>query len=246
VLEGSPISSCAEICSINVDGTGFVRLTDNEFGDLIPSYSDDDSQIFFLASHETLDIYRMEADGSNVVEIYDSGFHDSDLDCSNGKLAFTKESQIWLMDTDGSNLVQVTDPPRAGEWGNANLPFGDYDPNLSPDGTKIVFERLVNDTSSHGNYDLYVVNADGTEETAITSNGYSQGIPVWSNSGESIAYVVSAIDDAGIYDMCIINADGSNNRDINPDYFPAGFLCHDPIFSEDDSKLFFVGEWYSD
>jgi Tol biopolymer transport system component len=246
VVEGSPINLCEEICSISVDGNGFRRLTDNEFWDLVPCWSSDDSQIAFLSFRETLDIFMMDADGSNIIVVYDSGFHDSDLHYSNGKIVFTRNSQIWMIDEDGTEAIQVTDPSRAGEWGNAVLPFGDYDPNLSPDGNRIVFERLVDDEISHGNYNIYVINLDGSGETAITDTGYTQGLPVWSNSGERIVYLVGAIGNEGKYDIYIMNSDGSENRNITPEYFPADFLCHDPIFSKDDSKIFFIGEWYSD
>jgi len=246
VVEGSPINLCEEICSIRVDGEDFRRITDNILWDLVPNWSADDSQIVFLSFRETLDIFMMDADGGNTVEVYDSGFHDSDLHCSDGKLAFTRNSQIWMMDEGGTDLAQVTDPPRAGEWGNAVLPFGDYDPNLSPDGNRIVFERLVNDETTHGNYNIYLINVYGTEETAITDTGYSQGLPIWSHSGEQIVFAVGAIGNEGKYDIYLMNSDGSENRNITPEYFPADFLCHHPIFSKDDSKLFFVGEWYSD
>jgi Tol biopolymer transport system component len=245
VVEGSPINLCEEICSIRVDGDGFKRLTDNEFWDLVPCWSDDDSQIAFLSFRETLDIFMMDVDGSNIREVYDSEFHDSDLHYSNGKIAFTRNSQIWMMDEDGTNPTQVTDPPRAGEWGNAVLPFGDYDPNLSPDGNRIVFERMVNDEIVHGNYNIYVINVDGSGETAITDTGYTQALPVWSHSGEQIVYLLGAIGNEGKYDIYLMNSDGSENHNITPEYFPADFLCHDPIFSKDDSKIFFIGEWYT-
>jgi Tol biopolymer transport system component len=245
-VEGSPINLCEEICSISVDGENYRRLTDNEYWDLSPCWSSDDSQIVFLSFRETLDIFVMDADGGNVREVYDSGFHDSDIDCLGGKVAFTRNSQIWMMNEDGSNPVQVTDPTRAGEWGNAVLPFGDYDPDLSPDGNRIVFERMVNDETVHGNYNIYVINVDGSRETALTNTGYTHGLAVWSHSGEQIVYLVSAIGTDGKYDIYLMNSDGSENHNITPEYFPADFLCHNPIFSKDDSKIFFVGEWYSD
>ncbi|TET28068.1 MAG: hypothetical protein E3J73_01365 [Candidatus Bathyarchaeum sp.] len=52
--------------------------------------------------------------------------------------------------------------------------------------------------------------------------------------------------DEGKYDSYLMNSDGSENRNITPDYFPADFLCHDPIFSKDGTKIFFVGKWYPD
>jgi len=246
VVEGSPVNLCEEICSISVDGNDFRRLSDNDLWDLVPNWSADDSQMFFLSFRETLDIFRMDADGGNIVEVYDSGFHDSDLHCSDGKLVFTRNRQILMMNEAGAGLTQVTDPPRAGEWGDAVLPFGDYDPNLSPDGNRIVFERLVNDETTHGNYNIYLINVDGTEETAITDTGYSQGLPIWSHSGEQIVFAVGAIGNEGKYDIYLMDSDGSENRNIIPDYFPAYFLCYHPIFSKDDTKIFFIGEWYSD
>ena len=42
----------------------------------------------------------------------------------------------------------------------------------------------------------------------------------------------------------MMNADGTDNHNITPDYFPAEFLCHTPVFSIDDSKIFFIGEWW--
>ena len=138
-VEGSIMNPCEEICSIGVDGEDYRRLTYNESFDLVPCWSADDSKIFFLSFRETLDIFVMDADGGNIREVYDSGGHDSDLHCSGGNLAFTRDSQIWTMNEDGTGLAQVTNPSRAGECGNAVLPFGDYDPNLSHDGSRIVF-----------------------------------------------------------------------------------------------------------
>ena len=245
-IEGSPINLGEEICSISVNGEDFRRITENNLFDLVPNWSADDSEIFFLSFRETLDIFKMDADGKNIVEVYDSGFHDSDLYGAGGKLVFTRNSQIWMVNEDGTGLTQITYPPRAGEWGDSVLPFGDYDPNLSPDGNMIVFERLVNDETTHGNYDIYIINVDGTQETAITNTGYSQGLPIWSHSGEQIVFPVAAIGYEGKYDIYIMNSVGSENRNITPTYFPADFLCHHPIFSEDDTKIFFIGEWYSD
>lgn len=245
-IEGSPVNICEEICSIHVDGKDFTRITNNSLWDLLPCWSADDSSIFFLSFRETLDIYRMDADGGNVVKVYDSGFQDSDLHSSGGRLVFTRNSQIWTMNEDGTGLARVADQPRAGEWGEAVLPFGDYDPCLNSDGTRILFERMVDDETSHGTYEIYVVNVDGSDEVALTDTRYTQGIACWSHSDEKIVYMVSAIGNECKYDLYMMNSDGSENMNITPDYFSAGFLCHDPIFSGDDSTVFFVGEWYSD
>ena len=186
----------------------------------------------------------MNKNESNLQKLYDSGYHDADIDWAVDKIVFTSQSRIWKINDDGTNPVMLTDPTRAGEWGNANLPFGDYDPRLNSDGTKIVFERLENDNSVYGNYNIYTINIDGTDETQLTNNGYSQGLASWAQSGEKIVYSISAINDAGKYDLYMMNSDGTNNHNITPDYFPDSFLCYTAIFSKDDSRLFFIGEWW--
>jgi len=246
VTEGSPVNLCQEICCVDVNSENYRRLTNNSFWDLIPCWTDDDSKIVFLSFRETLDVFIMDADGGNVVFVYDSGGHDSDMHYSTVKIAFTRDSQIWTINEDGTGLTQVTDPPRAGEWGNSVLPFGDYDPNLNSDGTKIIFERMVDDETTHGIYEIYLINSDGSGETALTNTRYTQGIASWSHSDEKIVYMVSAIGTNGIYDIYLMNSGGSDQTSITPDYFPPEFLCYHPVFSKDDSKIFFVGEWYTD
>ena len=233
-----------EICTLGVDGEGFTRLTENGYLDTYSLWSPDGDRILFLSwPGETLDIYVMDADGSNRGLLYDSGFHDADIDWTGEKIAFTRNSQIWIMNEDGSNAAQVTDPPRAGEWGNAVLPFGDYDPRISPDGGIIVFERMVDDSSAHGNYDLYSVNVDGSGEVALTDTGWTQGLAAWSPSGERIAYIVSAMGSEGTYDIHIMDRDGGNKVDLTSEIFPTGFLAHGVTFA-DKSKIIFVGEWW--
>lgn len=233
-----------EICSIQTDGGNFRRLTNNTVMDTYPCWSPDGEEIAFLSFGETLDIYVMNADGSNVRLLYDSGFHDGDINWVGQTIVFTRNSQIWMMNQDGTGAHPVTNPPRRGEWGKAVLPFGDYDPRLSPDGTKIVFERLVGDETRHGNYDIYCINQDGSSEHALTSTGYTQGMAIWSHDGSSIAYLVTAAGEKGVYHLYIMNADGKEQRDVTPDYVPEAFLCYSGWFSLDDSVLFFVGEWW--
>lgn len=234
----------SEICLLDIDGSNFIRLTENNYWDLYPTWSPDDLKIAFLSFRENdLDIYMMDSDGTNQSKFYDSGSHDADIHWINDTVVFTSASKIWKINDDGTNPSVVTNPPNAGEWGNANLPFGDYDPNIHPDGNSIVFERLENDTSPHGNYNIFSIKLDGSDETRLTNNYFTQGFPTWSNSGDKILLLVTAISDEGKYDLYMMNADGSDYKNITPDYFPDRFLCHAGVFSTDDSKIFFIGEW---
>ncbi len=234
-----------EICTIKIDGSGFLRLTNNSYWDLYPAWSPDSSEIAFLSYRgDDLDIYVMNSDGSNQHLLYDSGKHDADIHWVDNTIVFTSNSSIWKINKDGTEPERITFPPRAGEWGNANLPFGDYDPRLSPDGKKVAFERLENDTSQHGNYNIFVINVDGSNETRLTSTSYSQGFPCWSHDGSKILFIVSAIDEVGKYDLYTMNANGSNIKNITPNYFPENFICHYGEFSPQDEKIYFIGEWW--
>ncbi len=186
----------------------------------------------------------MKKDGTDQKKFYDSGSHDADIHWIGNILVFTSQSCIWKINVDTTNMTQLTRPPKAGVWGSANLPFGDYDPNINPDGTWIAFERLENDESKHGNYNIFVINSNGTKETRLTNTNYSQGFPTWSHNSNQILYVVAAIDNQGIYDLYMMNADGTDNRNIIPSYVPEDFLCHAGVFSNDDLKVYFIGEWW--
>jgi len=234
-----------EIFSIGVDGHDLRRLTDNVYWDLYPVWSPDATSIAFLSWRgDSLGIFTMKSEGGDPEELLDSPSHEADIDWVDDVIVFTRESRIWAMRPDGSDARRLTDPPRAGEWGVANLPFGDYDPRVSPDGSKVVFERLLADESPHGNYDIFVVDIASLEESRLTATGYSQGLPSWSHSGQQLVYIVSAIDDVGQYDLYVMSADGTESRNVTPGYFPPQFLCHWAVFSADDTALYFIGEWW--
>ena len=67
----------------------------------------------------------------------------------------------------------------------------------------VFFEQIGNDETTHGNYTIFLINVDCTEEFAITDKGYSQGIPVWSHSGEQIVFVVGIIGTEGKFGILI-------------------------------------------
>ena len=234
-----------EIFSISTEGSNLKKLTDNAYFDLYPVWSPDGTKIAFLSRRDKdLNIYLMNADGTDVKMLFDSGDNDADIDWVGDTIVFTSQFAIWKINADGTQPVQVTSPPSRGEWGSANLPGGDYDPRLSPDGKKIVFERLEDTSQPNGSYNFFTINIDGTGETRLTDNGWAQGIANWSHSGDELVFVVAAINGAGKYDLYLMNADGTVIRNITPDYFPDDFLCHSPVFSLDDTGLFFIGQWW--
>ena len=236
-----------EIYTLSISDRKLRRLTENSHWDLYPVWSTDGTQIAYLSWRDlTLDIYQMDAAGTNQTLLFDSGFHDADIDWVGEQIVFTSESRIWIMASDGSTPRPLTDPPRVGEWGQANLPFGDYDPRLSPDGSQLIFSRLVDDQSVHGNYDLYLMDIDDGSLQNLTGTGYSQGLSSWSPSGSDIVFIVSAMGEKGIYDLYSIKVDGSNNTLLTPESFPPDFLIHAARYSQDGTGVYFIGQWWSE
>jgi hypothetical protein len=134
---------------------------------------------------------------------------------ANGLLAFSGVSGvsagICSMNPDGTDISNLTRPYEP------SVVVAAYGPRWSPDGTRIAFYGYsaggVDDFNGGANYDIYVMNADGTGLTNLTTSpddigtGFSQGSPTWSPDGTKIAYG----GDDGLY---VMNADGSNQARI--------------------------------
>ncbi|MFZ0211304.1 MAG: S9 family peptidase [Candidatus Acidiferrales bacterium] len=64
------------------------------------------------------------------------------------------------------------------------------DPQISPEGTKIVYVREFADImTDRRDSNLWIINADGTENRPLTTGSYSDSSPQWSPDGTRIAYV---------------------------------------------------------
>jgi hypothetical protein len=84
-------------------------------------------------------------------------------------LAGTDRSTIWAVHSDGSGLRKILIPGCGGPISDPTL-VGCFNPRWSPDGTKIVFNRLHPPEGE----DIYVANADGTGlAPAVTTLGMS-------------------------------------------------------------------------
>jgi len=82
----------------------------------------------------------------------------------------------------------------------------DTTPNWSPDGTKIAY-RARHD----GNSDVWVMDADGSNKTRLTSDPGFDGDPRWSPDGTRLLFTS---DRTGDYEIWIMDADGSSQRNL--------------------------------
>jgi LysM repeat protein len=85
---------------------------------------------------------------------------------------------------------------------------GDTAPTVSPDGKRIAF---MSAGRGGANWEIWVMDASGTNPRRLTDNGNNDGLPTWSPDGKSIAYVSDA---GGVWSVWAMNADGSNQRKL--------------------------------
>lgn len=70
-----------------------------------------------------------------------------------------------------------------------NLEFA-QDPQISPDGKKIIYVRQFADVMSDKYYtNLWIINFDGSDNRPLTTGHRSDSAPRWSPDGMRIAYI---------------------------------------------------------
>jgi WD40 repeat protein len=119
-------------------------------------------------------------------------------------------TDLYLIKVDGTGLVRLTNSPGF-EGGPVGLAIDDFDertalPSWSPNGTKIAVA-----SNRDGNWEIYVVNADGSGAQRLTNNPGSDWRPVWSPDGTKIAFQTDRDGNNEIYSM---NPDGSGQTNL--------------------------------
>ena len=86
-------------------------------------------------------------------------------------------------------------------------------PEWSPDDQQIAWRN--NET---GNWDIYLMNADGSEKQNLTASTHNDRNPIWSRDGQQILYQSKAIEQEG-FDIYIMEKDGSQKKNLTNDSF---------------------------
>ena len=162
---------------MNADGSGKRRLpvsSGKDSYDLSPSWSPDGRRIAFALDDE---IYVMNADGSGQRRLTTTKGKDAysvspEWSPDGRRIVFERNGDVFVMNADGSEVRMLV--------------VGGVEPSWSPDGRGLAFvadgDIPAGQCYSYEgcNYNIHVMNADGSAERRVTANAWLDGEPGWS------------------------------------------------------------------
>jgi Tol biopolymer transport system component len=176
----------SEIFTINPDGTGKFKVTNNNSRDDVdPSYSPDGTRIAYGSSGGgDYEIYTINAKGGGRVRLTNNSTDDRwpSYSPDGTRIVYAAfdghgDYEIYTMDAkDGGGKVRLT-----------NNPTDDISPSYSPDGTRIAYVH-EDSLSSGGDNEIYTMKAGGGDKIRITDNAKEDLSPSYSPDGTRIAY----------------------------------------------------------
>jgi Tol biopolymer transport system component len=174
---------------MNADGSDQGRLTKDEHGDpstpsgvafqIDPAFSPDGSRIAFASARAgTLDIYVMNADGSDTRRLTSTPANDGQPTWSpdGQQIAFQRDDgdHIYVMRSDGTGARRLTDELAP-----------ETEPAWSPDGAWIAYSRRAPGTDIR---ELWLVRPNGRGRHQLTRLESTAYTPAWSPDGRTIAF----------------------------------------------------------
>jgi dipeptidyl aminopeptidase/acylaminoacyl peptidase len=212
---------------VEPDGSDARAVTQTAANDTDPAWSPNGQRLAYESTRFGMtnsEIFSIGSDGSSERRLTDNTTDDLDPAWSpdGTKIAFTStrdgNKEIYVMNADGSSQVRLTD--NGGPVNNVLQEFVDENPHWSPDGTKIAF-----DSTRDGNFEVYVMNADGSDQRRLTDHPAIDANPAFSPDGRLIVFDSSRAD-AADRDLWAMSADGAGaapltqigREEVTPDW----------------------------
>ncbi|WP_337865269.1 hypothetical protein [Ignavibacterium sp.] len=227
------------------DGEKILYASTHHFDENCPQ-PPDRSKGYVWKLYDSFDIFMANKDGSDLVQLTNSGKYDAEATISpkGDKIVFTstrdRDPELYLMDLDGSNQKRLTfekgyDGGAFFSYDGSKIVFRASRPKTDKeleDYNELVNEGLVRPT----NLEIFVMDADGKNIKQVTNLGRASFAPFFHPDGKRIIFSSNYGSANGRYfNLFMINIDGTGLEQItfNPTF--DGF----PMFSPDGKYLVF-------
>ena len=147
---------------------------------------------------------------------------------NNGLIAFSSTRSTASGDPSSSDSEIFTAPLIGDLTQLTKNSTSDGEPTFSADGKKIAFT-----TNRDGNDEVYVMNADGTEQTNLTKNAADDYGPAFSPDGKKIAFTSFRNGNTDVY---VIDSDGTDLKRLTKNSDFDG----EPAWSPDGTRIAFT------
>jgi len=187
---------------IRADGPGGItKITLTLAEDFSPSVAPDGKIIAYTSNPpraEESQIWTVPAEGSLVTQLREG--ESPCISPDNKRILFVRrdkvgaDKQIWVMTVDGTEETQLTQNPDAAEKNatraaNSKDVIQNTSPRWSPDGKWIVYaSNEGRDSKGRRNFDIWMMAADGSQKTQLTTNGSLDDSPCWDRTGKYIYF----------------------------------------------------------